>query len=100
MSKTSELLQDEDFVQIVRRKNTIAGVLTALTLLVYFGYMGLIAFHPAALAARVGAATLGIPLGIGVILMSWLITGLYVRWANSTYDAMVERVRAKHGEQL
>ena len=35
--------------------------------------------------------TLGLPVGLGVIVVSWLLTGLYVRWANDAYDAAVDQ---------
>lgn len=64
-----------------------------LIFIVYFGYVGLLAFAPGVLAAPFGATTLGIPIGIGIILFAWILTGVYVRWANGAYDAMIARVR-------
>lgn len=37
--------------------------------------------------------TLGIPIGIGVIVFAFIITAIYVVWANSSYDPEVERLK-------
>ena len=80
----------------MRRKNSVSITLTALTLIVYFGFMILLAFGQQFLATRISrSVTLGIPLGISVIVLAWIFTGIYVRWANTKYDEMVARVKAK-----
>ena len=86
-------LDDPQFRDLVRRKNALSRLLTSLIFIVYFGFIALMAFAPQTLGARVGAATLGIPVGIGIIIFAWILTGVYVRWANGEYDAMVARVR-------
>ncbi len=85
--------QDPQFQELVRAKSRLSRVLTLLMFGAYFGFVGLLAFAPEVLSARVGSATLGIPLGIGVIVFAWILTGIYVRWANGAYDSMVARVR-------
>lgn len=90
------LLQDPEFVQLTQSKNRISTILTAVMLLAYFGFVFLLAFNPQILAAKVmGSATLGIPFGIGVIALAWILTGIYVRWANKNYDEAVARIKAK-----
>jgi uncharacterized membrane protein (DUF485 family) len=98
MAKTNkeELLASPEFHELMRRKNSISTVLTALTLIVYFGFMLLLAFGQEFLSTKVSrSVTLGIPLGISVIVLAWIFTGIYVRWANSRYDEMVARVKAR-----
>jgi len=92
------LLEDPDFKDLVARKNRISIILTILTLIVYYGFILLIAFRREWFAAKMGGnVTFGIYLGIGVILACFLLTGIYVRWANQNYDAMVERLKQKAG---
>lgn len=86
-------LDDPQFRDLVRRKQKLSLTLTLIIFVAYFGYMTLMALAPETLAAPVGAATLGIPLGIGIIIFAWILTGVYVKWANGAYDAMVARVR-------
>ncbi len=91
-----EMLQDPEFQALAKRKDGISLVLTLITMFVYFGFILALAFAPDALSGRVaGGATLGIPLGIGVIIICWLLTGIYVRWANTEYDQRVARVKER-----
>jgi uncharacterized membrane protein (DUF485 family) len=93
-----ELLQDPEFRELVAKKNRISLILTVLTLLVYYGFIALIAFKRDFFGQPfVGNISMGIPLGVGVILLSWLFTGIYVRWANARYDEMVARMKQKAG---
>ena len=72
-----------------RRRNALGWWLTLLMLLVYYGYIGLIAFDKELLATPIGAGvtTLGIPIGMAVIVFTVIITGIYVRRANNEFDA-------------
>ena len=92
--KPASRLDDPQFRDLVRRKQKLSLTLTVIVFVVYFGFMGLMALAPEVLAAPFGAASLGIPVGIGIIIFAWILTGVYVRWANGAYDAMVARVRA------
>ena len=68
----------------------IAGSLTAAMMLMYFGFIALIAYNKPFLARPVTRGlTLGILLGALVIVASWLLTWVYVRWANAHYDTEV-----------
>jgi uncharacterized membrane protein (DUF485 family) len=68
----------------------VAAVLTAAMVLAYFGFVGLVAFaKPAMGMLIVPGLSVGILLGAMVIVSAWVLTFLYVRWANGTYDARV-----------
>ena len=74
----------------LRAKRTPLGiVLTIMMLVVYFGYIALIAFNKPFLAQPIGAGvtSLGIPIGMGVILFTIILTWIYVRRANTEFDA-------------
>ena len=90
---TPSRLDDPQFRELVRRKSSLSLTLTALIFVAYFGYMALMAFAPETLSAPFGATTLGIPIGIGIIIFAWILTGVYVKWANGAYDTMIARVR-------
>jgi uncharacterized membrane protein (DUF485 family) len=97
--KIHELLSDPEFKDLAKRKDSISTILTVATLVVYYGFILLIAFNREFFGKKFTEnIPIGIPIGIGVILISWAFTGLYVRWANSRYDAMVENMkrRAEH----
>ena len=91
-----KMLQDPEFLHLARSKNSIAAVLTVLTLVVYYGFIFLLAFKQDFFGRKISThVTVGIPIGIGVILLSWVFTGVYVRWANTRYDGMVESMKRK-----
>jgi uncharacterized membrane protein (DUF485 family) len=73
-----------------RARWRIALTLTGTTILLYFGFIGLVAFGRPLLAVQVmPGLSLGILLGALVIVVSWILTWIYVRWANTVYDAQV-----------
>jgi uncharacterized membrane protein (DUF485 family) len=80
--------------ELKRKRSSFGWLLTILMLLVYYGYVGLIAFDKELLAKPLGAGvtTLGIPIGLGVIVFTVLITGLYVRRANGEYDRLTAEI--------
>ena len=80
--------------ELKRKRSRFGWLLTVLMLLVYYGYVGLIAFDKELLARPLGAGvtTLGIPIGLGVILFTVLITGYYVWRANREYDRLTAEV--------
>ena len=82
------------YQELRARRNPLGVVLTILMLVVYFGYIGLIAFDRAFLAKPIGAGvtTLGVPIGMGVILFTIAITVYYVRIANNKFDALTEEI--------
>jgi len=94
MQSVHEMLQSKEFRGLVRRKWIVSVVLTACLFALYYGYILLIAFDKTFLARRIGEhTTLGIPLGAGVIVLSWVLTAAYVLWANRSHDASVEKLK-------
>ena len=75
--------------ELKRKRNGFGWTLTVLMLVVYYGYIALIAFNKPFLAQPIGAGvtTLGIPIGMAVIVFTVIITGIYVRRANREFDA-------------
>ena len=77
-----------------RKRGGFGWLLTLLMLVVYYGFIGLIAFDKEFLAKPIGAGvtTLGIPIAFGVIVFTIAITGLYVRRANGEYDRLTAEI--------
>ena len=79
---------------LARARWKVAILLTAIMVAVYFGFVALIAFDKPLLATLLAPGlSLGIVLGVCVIVVSWLLTWVYVRWANAHYDARLEELR-------
>jgi uncharacterized membrane protein (DUF485 family) len=95
-ARIAAIAQDPRYRDLVRRRARFSWMLTGVMLVVFFGYMMLVAFHKALLAQPVfgGTTSLGIPLGIGVILVGILLTGVYVRRANRQFDPEVRAILA------
>ncbi len=82
--------------QTLRTKRSRFGwTLTIAMLVVYYGYILLIAFNKDLLSARIGdgVMTWGIPIGFGVIIFTIVVTAIYVRRANSEFDALNEQIK-------
>ena len=80
--------------ELRRKRNTVGWSSTALMMVVYYGYIALIAFDKPFLAQPIGAGvtSLGIPIGMGVIIFTIVITGIYVRRANGEYDRLTAEI--------
>jgi uncharacterized membrane protein (DUF485 family) len=82
--------------ELDRARARVALSLTAAVVLIYFGFIGLVAYGRHVLAiVLIPGLTVGILLGALVIVASWILTWVYVHWANTRYDP---RVRALTGE--
>lgn len=95
-----EILEDDDFKKLTSKKDTYSIILTVLELVLYFGFIALIAFNKPFLAEKLsagGATTIGIPIAVGTIVFSWIFTGIYIYWANNIYDHEVKNVKDKVG---
>ena len=80
--------------ELRRKRNTFGWLLTIIMMVVYYGYIALIAFDKSFLAQPIGAGvtSLGIPIGMGVIIFTIVITGIYVRRANGEYDRLTAEI--------
>ncbi len=83
---------------LAHRRWKVAATLTAAMVLVYFGFIALVAYRPATLARLLSPGlSLGIVLGALVIVSAWLLTFAYVSWANRVYDPALAALRQQHG---
>jgi uncharacterized membrane protein (DUF485 family) len=72
----------------------VAVILTTVMMVVYFGFILLVAFNKPLMGTRVAdGLSVGILLGALVIIASWVLIWVYTRWANTHYDAAVARLR-------
>ena len=80
--------------ELRRKRNSFGWLLTILMMVVYYGYIALIAFNKPFLAQPIGAGvtSLGSPIGLGVIVFTIVITGLYVRRANGEFDRLTAEI--------
>lgn len=94
VTTTREMLDSAEFRRMVARRWEISIGLTVALFVIYYGYILLVAANKPFMAKKIGeVTTLGIPLGIAVIVLSWILTAVYVSWANNVYDKEVKRLR-------
>lgn len=94
----SDVTSDPEFQQLVSKRTRFSLWLTGLTLAIYFGFILLIAFAPGFLGQSLagGVTTVGIPLGIGVIVSAFVLTGIYVARANTEFDRLTSQLLERH----
>lgn len=86
---------NEKFHELVAQKSKLSWSLAALIMLVYYSFILVIAFYPEWLGTPLTASTnitWGLPVGIGIILFTFVITGIYVHRANNLYDVLMQKV--------
>ncbi|CAM3140937.1 DUF485 domain-containing protein [Methylobacterium mesophilicum] len=93
------IVRTPEFKQLVAERTRFGWILTILMLVVYFGFIGLIAFDKSLLAVKVGGGTasLGLFMGVFVILFAFALTGIYVARANTRFDALSDALKRKVG---
>jgi uncharacterized membrane protein (DUF485 family) len=93
---TVEKIQNNpNYQKLVSTRSSFAWKLTIVMLVVYYAFILLIAFSPETLGASLsgGMTTVGIPVGIAIIIFSFAMTGIYVKRANSEFDDLLKKVK-------
>lgn len=93
----ARIRKNPKYQELKRKRNSFGWFLAILMLVVYYGYIALIAFNKEFLARPLGdgVTTIGVPIGFGVILFTIVITGIYVRRANNEYDTLTAQILAE-----
>ena len=94
-ARYDEILADPRYQRLLKRRGRFTWTLSIVMLVAYFGYVALVAFDKAVLARPIGSGvtSIGIPVGVGVILLGILLTGIYVRRANKEFDPIERALR-------
>ncbi len=94
-TRVDRIRRNPDFIELTRSRKSFGWTLTIIMLLIYYGYIALVAYQKPLIAQPLfGSITVGLVLGIGVILSAIILTGVYVLRANSTYDELSRRIIA------
>jgi uncharacterized membrane protein (DUF485 family) len=85
------------FRELVDKRKHFAWLLSAAMLVIYFGFILVIAFAPKVLGTPIGGGvmTVGIPVGLFVIVSAFVLTGIYVYRANSEFDPITLQIKEK-----
>jgi uncharacterized membrane protein (DUF485 family) len=84
---------DPNYQRLVSERKSLGWTLAIITLVMYYGYIAIVAFAPSLIAVPLfGSITVGIVLGVAIILASILLTGIYVLRANAEYDELTNAI--------
>lgn len=91
-TQVKRILENPKFKQMVAKKSTLSWSLTAIMLVAYVGFMLLVGYNKEFLMTSLsgGITTIGIPLGLSIIVLSFLLCGLYSYIANNKLDKLTE----------
>ena len=83
------------FLEFVAMRSTYSIIMAIVSAAAYYGFILLVAYNKEFLATKVGAGvtmSVGVPIGVGVILFTIVLTWIYVRRANTEFDAINEAI--------
>ena len=89
-----KIQKNPKYLELRSKRSSFGWMFTILMLIVYYGYIALIAFDKPFLAQPIGAGvtTIGIPIGLGVIVFTIVITAIYIRRANGEFDRLTAEI--------
>jgi len=85
---------DPRYHELKTKRTSFGWWLSLAGMIAYYGFILLVAFDKPLLAQKLGAGvmTVGMPLGVAVIVFTIIITWVYIRRANSEFDALTEKI--------
>jgi len=96
LKSAREVTESGAFKRLVSLRWKVSLSLLALLFVSYYGYILLVATSKELVSTRIGeVTTAAIPLGVATIVIAWVLTAVYVGWANRSYDPEVERLKSE-----
>lgn len=88
------------YQQLVKERSSLAWKLSITMLVVYYGYVLLLAFNPDFFKIVISGAhtTIGFPIGVAIIVFAFVLTGVYVKKANDDFDELTAQIKREVGE--
>ncbi len=95
ISTVHKIKANPKYQKLVSSRSSLAWKLAILMLLVYYSFIMIIAFNPSLLGTPIsnGITTLGIPVGIFIIIFAFILTGIYTNKANKEFDTLVTEIK-------
>ena len=95
-STVDKIQQMEAFQKLTKARSSYNWTMAIIMMVLYFAFILFIAFNPTALATKISSESvisIGILSGFVLIVFSFILTGIYVRRANSEFDALNNEVK-------
>ena len=88
------------YQKLVTERSKFAWTLSIIMLVVYYTFIMIIAFDPSLFGAKIGdgVITVCIPVGIAIIIIAFVLAGIYVKRANGEFDQLTREVREELGD--
>jgi len=83
------------FSKLIKKRSGLAWKFSAIIFVAYYSFIFLIAFSPKTLGEPIGSGitTVGIPVGISIILLCIILTGIYIKKANGEFDKLLDEIK-------
>ena len=93
--QVQQIKNNPKYKELVSKRSKFAWTLSVIMMVVYYAFIMLIAFSPETLGTKTGdgMTTVGIPVGIGIIIFAFVLTGYYVKRANTEFDGLLKDVK-------
>ncbi|RLC47249.1 MAG: DUF485 domain-containing protein [Candidatus Cloacimonadota bacterium] len=91
-----KIKNNPDYQELVSKRTSFSIKLTISMLVVYFTFILTIAFNPSALGTPISSdsvTTIGIPIGIAIIIFAFVLTGIYTKRANGEFDDLSNKIK-------
>jgi len=82
--------------ELVSKRNSFKWTMAVIMLVIYYAFILTIAFDRAFMAQPLSegsVTTIGIPIGVAVILFAFALTGVYVHRANAVFDRLNREIK-------
>jgi len=98
--QVEQIKNNPKYQRLVSERSKFAWTLSIIMLVVYYAFIMVIAFNPALLGTKIGSGviTIGIPIGVAIIIIAFVLAGIYVRRANGEFDELTQEIRDELGE--
>ena len=93
--KNLHIMNNPKYKELTEKRNSFSITLSIITLVMYFGFIALIAYGKEILGAQFmdgSVVTVGLPVGVAIIVLSIVLTGIYVRRANTEFDDITRQI--------
>jgi len=90
------------YQELVSKRTGFAWKLSIMMLVVYYAFIMTIAFSPETLGTKIGEGvmTIGIPIGIAIIFISFILAGIYVKRANGEFDDLTNEIKEGYHKEV
>lgn len=90
-----QIRNNPKYQELVSKRNKFAWTLSIIMLVVYYAFILVIAFDPSIFGAKMGSGimSIGIPIGIVIIIIAFALAGIYVKRANGEFDKLTQQIK-------